>query len=333
MASFDKIVVVTRKTRLEGLIDRFNTRGQAKFYIEHAGGDFADYEREDDAYRRSLEALRRRLDLGLKVHCRRSGARPDVPVHADRPGRRGRAGRPGRQRRKYVGRAADRRGESRPGAVRRHAAAVSTARREARAVARVLEGTARYAWSHAGRGALDDGQRLLGVQRPVHRREDPYVGPLSDRVWATGAEAHSSSGVLVRPAPDPPAGSPRCSTWRPASPRSAGGAGGRRSLVVGGSTSGLCRARAVYQQPFRGVDRGGLDRRRQEVALESLMPSGGVIFSDGVEADALEFNTGAVGFGANRATASLCSWHHGANVGREDQPPGGRGPGIALRDW
>ena len=37
----EKIVLVTRKTRLEGLIERFNTRAQAKFYIEHSGGDFA----------------------------------------------------------------------------------------------------------------------------------------------------------------------------------------------------------------------------------------------------------------------------------------------------
>jgi hypothetical protein len=33
----------------------------------------------------------------------------------------------------------------------------------------------------------------------------------------------------------------------------------------------------------------------QEVVLESLMPSGGVIFSGGIEADYLEFNAGAVG--------------------------------------
>jgi hypothetical protein len=52
---YEKLVLVTRKTRLQELIARFNSRGQAKFYIEHAGGDFADYQREDDAYARSLE--------------------------------------------------------------------------------------------------------------------------------------------------------------------------------------------------------------------------------------------------------------------------------------
>lgn len=62
---FNKTVMVTRKTRLEELIERFNTRSQAKFYIEHAGGDFADYEKEDDAYRRALEAVHNSLDFGI----------------------------------------------------------------------------------------------------------------------------------------------------------------------------------------------------------------------------------------------------------------------------
>jgi hypothetical protein len=52
-AGFEKIVLVTRKTRLAELIERFNTTSQAKFYIEHAGGDFGEYQREDDAYRRN----------------------------------------------------------------------------------------------------------------------------------------------------------------------------------------------------------------------------------------------------------------------------------------
>jgi NAD kinase len=62
---YKKLVIVTRKTRLQELVERFNTRSQAKFYIEHAGGDFADYEREDDAYRFALETLRRSLDFEL----------------------------------------------------------------------------------------------------------------------------------------------------------------------------------------------------------------------------------------------------------------------------
>jgi len=62
---YKKLVIVTRKTRLQELVERFNTRGQAKFYIEHSGGDFADYVCEDDAYRSALDALRRSLDFEM----------------------------------------------------------------------------------------------------------------------------------------------------------------------------------------------------------------------------------------------------------------------------
>ena len=64
---YEKIVVVTRRTRLEELVARFNTRAQARFYIEHAGGDFSDYQREDDIYRAARDTLRHGLDLGLKI--------------------------------------------------------------------------------------------------------------------------------------------------------------------------------------------------------------------------------------------------------------------------
>ncbi len=62
---YKKLVIVTRKTRLQELVERFNTRSQAKFYIEHGGGDFGDYEREDDAYSRALELLRGDLEFGV----------------------------------------------------------------------------------------------------------------------------------------------------------------------------------------------------------------------------------------------------------------------------
>lgn len=55
-ASERKIVLVTQRTRLEELLARFHTLGQAKFYIEHLGADFSDYVREDAAYARARSA-------------------------------------------------------------------------------------------------------------------------------------------------------------------------------------------------------------------------------------------------------------------------------------
>ena len=52
----NKIILVTRKTRLEELIVKYNTVGQARFYIEHLGGDFAAYQAEHDNYMACISA-------------------------------------------------------------------------------------------------------------------------------------------------------------------------------------------------------------------------------------------------------------------------------------
>src|SRR5206468_7808416 len=50
----NKIVLVTRPTRLAELVIRFNTVSQARFYVEHQGADFGDYLREDETYHHAL---------------------------------------------------------------------------------------------------------------------------------------------------------------------------------------------------------------------------------------------------------------------------------------
>src|SRR5215467_5169664 len=59
---YDKLVVVTLKTRMEELIERFNTREQARFYIEHMGLNFAEYDQEHEIYQRAVRGLRRQLE-------------------------------------------------------------------------------------------------------------------------------------------------------------------------------------------------------------------------------------------------------------------------------
>ena len=51
-----KIILVTRPTRLAELVIRFNTVSQARFYVEHQGADFSDYLREDETYHGALQA-------------------------------------------------------------------------------------------------------------------------------------------------------------------------------------------------------------------------------------------------------------------------------------
>lgn len=60
----NKIVLVTRRTRLDDLVARFNTVSQARFYVEHLGADFGDYMKEHERYRQAVagaESLLRTL--------------------------------------------------------------------------------------------------------------------------------------------------------------------------------------------------------------------------------------------------------------------------------
>src|SRR5437868_1789291 len=53
-----RFVLVTRRTRLQELIARFNTIAQARFYVQHLGADFADYELEHETYETALRSAR-----------------------------------------------------------------------------------------------------------------------------------------------------------------------------------------------------------------------------------------------------------------------------------
>ena len=57
----DKVVFVTKKTPLEELVERHNSREQARFYVEARGATFARYEAEHDAYQQALETLKKAL--------------------------------------------------------------------------------------------------------------------------------------------------------------------------------------------------------------------------------------------------------------------------------
>ena len=59
----NKIVLVTRPTRLAELIARFNTAGQARFYVEHLGADFSDYQREHEIYQAAIATVGATLEM------------------------------------------------------------------------------------------------------------------------------------------------------------------------------------------------------------------------------------------------------------------------------
>jgi NAD kinase len=57
-----RVVLVTRRTRLDELIARHNTLAQARFVVEHLGADFGDYLAESEAYASSLRVTVQALE-------------------------------------------------------------------------------------------------------------------------------------------------------------------------------------------------------------------------------------------------------------------------------
>lgn len=295
MPDIDKIVVVTRKTRLQELVERFNTVGQAKFYLEHAGVDFQDYQDEADAYGRALDSLRSALDFGLKLQFVERALVPtmlftdhDLVVTAGQDGLVANVA-------KYVG------GRPlvavNPDPRRFDGVLLPFAPSQARAaVETVLRGRARERRVTLAEVTLDDGQRLLafndvflGAATHVSAR---YVLHAGDR-----SEVQSSSGLLVSTG----AGSTGwlSSVWNMA-------AGVAR---FAGAPSDMPRPPAmewedprlvyVVREPFQSRHShaglvAGLLEAGGALRIESLMPAGGVIFSDGVEHDFLGFHSGAI---------------------------------------
>jgi NAD kinase len=290
---YDKIVLVTRKTRLEELVARFNTHAQAKFYIEHAGGDFSAYVAEHEAYFRSLETVRRAVEKGLKLQVM---DRLLVPTYlfskSDLVVTLGQDGLVANTAKYVAGQpilAVNPDPERFDGVLLPFEPTGVGA-----GLDRAIAGTAQVRHVTMAEARLKDGQRLLGFN-------DLFIGAqthVSARYrirFGDTLENHSSSGIIVS--------------------TGAGSTGWLSSVL--NETSGILRFLGgnpirpirmhweeerllfVVREPFvsrhsqASVVAGGISSGAP-LSLESQMPSGGVIFSDGVEADHLDFNSGAI---------------------------------------
>lgn len=304
-AKFEKIVLVTRKTRLAELVERFNTLAQARFYIEHAGGNFSEYQAEDDAYHRSADIARKLLDVGLKMQ---EIDRALVPTFTFLPrdlvvtlGQDGLVANTA----KYVG--AQPIIAVNPDPERFDGILLPFLPAQVRqTVQTVLAAKCQIKKVTLAEAALDDGQRLLAFN-------DFFLGPKTHvsaryRVhWQSKSEEQSSSGILISTG----AGS---TGWVSSAFNMAAGI----AAFSGGSAVRPVRMTwedprllFVVREPF--ISRhssanivAGIIEPGKSLNVESLMPSGGVIFSDGIESDYLQFDSGSrVLIGAAKESAHL----------------------------
>lgn len=289
-----KIILVTRRTRLQELVARYNTVEQARFQAEHLGMDFSDFMQEDAAYQDAIAEVEtcmarhgrlQRLDRsflpnflfpphGLVVVLGQDGlvantlkylqGQPLLAVNPD----------PSRWD-----------GVLLPFSVADLPKVMPEVVNQRRPVREVT----------MARVVLSDGQHLLAVN-------DFFVGArshVSARYELSSAgrcELQSSSGVIVS--------------------TGLGSTGWLRSVLTGATAiaggKGSPQARQMRENgfawdakhlvfsvrepfPSRTTEATIVFGRVNDAAplrLRSHMPEGGVIFSDGLEADGLEFRSG-----------------------------------------
>ncbi len=293
----DEAVLVTQKTRLDELLERHNTRAQAEFYVTHMGLDFADYAREHDTYaaavgrvRRALEALVPRVQVVERSLLATFTFRPrDFVVAVGRDGLVVNVA-------KYVD-------DNlvvgvNPDSGRWDGVLLPFSPGEAGAAARaVLAGSAAVREVSMAEARLNDGQLLLAFNDFLVGRRD-HASARYDLAFRGRHEEQSSSGVLVSTG----AGS---TGWLSSTLNMARAVSG---LVLGDAAPGLPDLRLapdaprlafVVREPFLSRSSGvqltaGVLEQGESLRIESHMAEGGVVFSDGVAADALAFDAGMV---------------------------------------
>lgn len=301
---------------MEGLLRRWATKGQAKFRFKQnravaaaqvgdmeaalaaqreEDADFLEIEDEDETYHSAVRELQRQLDFGLPVQVIDREYLPSIDFDMCSVvvcvGQDGLVANTA----KYVG-SVPIVGVN-PDPARFDGVLLPYQLHNARgAVQGVLSGKTSLAEVTLAQATLHDGQTLLAFN-------DFFIGAASHvsaryEIHVAGrSEPQSSSGVLVATG----AGS---TGWMSSVFNMALGVArtfgapvdpGVRPVMKWDDPSLLWAVREPFLSQMSGIGLvAGRIRTGEELTLESRMPQGGVVFSDGIESDFLEFNGGSI---------------------------------------
>lgn len=302
--SVEYAIIVKNKTRLESLIERFNTKAQAKFYIERLGGNFEDYETEHDTFLFSLNSLQTQLSKVIKHKIVERAFMPSfifsennlivvigqdglvantakyskgIPIIAVNP-----------DKKRYDG-------VLLPFDTSDFIVGVEN----------VITNNFQSRTMRFAEAKLNDGQRLLAFN-------DLFIGAsthISARYkisFNNNTEEHSSSGLIV----STPAGA---TGWLSSIFNMAYGVTNMFEKNLKPKQPKLNDNELLFavREPFQSIRTQtgittGIIKNQKSLAIESLMPTSGVIFSDGIETDFLRFNSGAIAtIGIAKETAKI----------------------------
>lgn len=286
-----RFVLVIRKTRLQELIERFNTWPQAKFYLEHNQVDVQDYLDEHDLYQRHLVTAERILKTLGRFQLLERGFLPNYQFSPDDivvvVGQDGLVA----NTLKYLN------GQPvigvNPDPNRWDGQLLPFEISELELVLKsVLSASMKSQSIVFAQAETNDGQRLLAVN-------DLFIGPKSHTsvrysLSCSGvSEVQSSSGVIVSTG----FGS---TGWFQSILRGAMGvSGNKHHPLEEGFSWQEQRLQFAVREPFPSQTTStknvfGAIEADECLKLESRTPENGVIFSDGIESDYLSFNSGTI---------------------------------------
>jgi len=286
-------IVVKNKTRLETLIERLNTKAQAKFYIEHAGGDFEEYEVEHEKFQQSLSLVQRQLSGIVKNKLVERSFVPSFLFNEKQVvvvvGQDGLVANTA----KYVN------GIPivgvNPDTERYDGVLLPfTPGNFMEAIEKVMQRQYNFRSASFAEAKLNDGQRLLAFN-------DLFVGAASHVSarykikYSNKNEEHSSSGIIV----STKSGS---TGWLSSIFNMAYGIQSfaehnqRKAKHLKPGDEQLIFA---VREPFASKKtqtgiQAGIVSNETNLVIESFMPANGIIFSDGIETDFLKFNSGSI---------------------------------------
>ena len=284
-----RFVLVTRKTRLQELIERFNTWPQAKFYLEHSNADVSDYLAEHDLYQKSLDEAQRTLKpLGRLQTIERSFlpnyqfSTDDIVVIIGQDGLVANA-------LKYLD--ANPVIAINPDPLRWDGKLLPFSLGNLKDVAlKTMADTADSKTITFVEARTNDGQVMLGVN-------DLFIGPKTHTSarynihWNGQSESHSSSGIIIS------TGFGSTGWFQSVLAGAMGVTGVEQHNLVNGFGWDTESVQFAVREPFPSNTTGteivfGSIDHGMPLSLESLMPENGVMFSDGIQNDFIDFNSG-----------------------------------------